>query len=77
MEALGKARVVIEDGQVVEVGEPIIKYCPLFKKHRGIQELNEETIRENIEFRIKSFGMCTESRKTRMRDFLNFGGGDI
>ena len=73
MEALGKSRVVIEDGQVVEVGEPVIRYCPLFKKHRGIEELNEETIRANMEYRIRSFGMCTESRKTRMRDFLNFG----
>jgi len=73
MEALGKARVVIEDGKVIEVGEPVIRYCPLFKKHRGIEELNAETIRANMEFRINSFGMCTEFRKTRMRDFLNFG----
>ena len=40
MECLGKSRVVIEDGKVVEVGEPRVKSCPLFKKHRGIDELN-------------------------------------
>ncbi len=77
MECLGKSRVVIEDGKVVEVSEPMIKVCPLFKKHRGIDELNKDTIRENIEYRINKFGMCTENRETRMRDFLSFGISEI
>ena len=77
MECLGKARVVIEDGKVVEVGEPMVKVCPLFKKHRGIDELNKDTIKENIEYRINKFGMCTENRETRMRDFLSFGISEI
>ena len=77
MECLGKSRVVIEDGKVVEVGEPRVKTCPLFKKHRGIDEFNEDTIRENIEYRIGKFGMCTERRETRMRDFLSFGISEI
>ncbi len=77
MECLGKSRVVIEDGKVVEVGEPMVKTCPLFKKHRGIDEFNEDTIRENIEYRIGKFGMCTERRETRMRDFLSFGISEI
>ena len=38
IEALGKTRVVIEDGKVAEVGEPEVDYCPLFAKHRGIQK---------------------------------------
>ena len=76
-EALGKTRIVIEDGKIVEVGEPLVRYCPLFKKHRGIEEFNDETIRKNIEFRIDKFGMCTESRETRMKDFLNFGISEI
>jgi putative methanogenesis marker protein 8 len=76
-EALGKARVVIVDGKVTEVGEPLVRYCPLFKKHRGIEEFNEVSIRENMEFRIGRFGMCTESRETRMKDFLSFGISEI
>ena len=36
MECLGMSRVVIEDGKVVEVSEPKVKHCPLFKKYRGI-----------------------------------------
>jgi len=73
IEALGKARVVVRDGKVVEVGEPKINYCPLFDKHRGIKEITPEAVKENIEFRIKDFGMCTPERKLRMKDFLSFG----
>lgn len=73
MECLGMSRVTIEDGKVVEVTEPRVKYCPLFAKHRGIQELNKDTVKENIEYRIKTFGMCTENRETTMNNFLSFG----
>mgnify|MGYP000902855553 CR=1 FL=1 len=73
IEALGKTRVVVRDGKVVEVGEPEINYCPLFDKYRGIKELTPEAIKENIEFRIKDFGMCTGDRVLRMKDFLSFG----
>lgn len=73
MECLGMSRVTIEDGKVTEVTEPRVKFCPLFAKLRGITELNEDTIRENIEFRIDSFGMCSEDRETEMDDVLSFG----
>jgi putative methanogenesis marker protein 8 len=73
IEALGKTRVVIKNGKIIEIGEPKIKYCPLFDKYRGIKELTSDTVRENIEFRIKDFGMCTSRRKLRMKDFLSFG----
>lgn len=73
IEALGKTRVVVRDGKVVEVGEPKINYCPLFDKHRGIKDITSEAVRKNIEFRIQDFGMCTPERKLRMKDFLSFG----
>lgn len=73
IEALGKTKIVVRNGKVVEVGEPKINYCPLFDKYRGIKEITPETAKENIEFRIKDFGMCTSKRKLRMKDFLSFG----
>lgn len=73
IEALGKTRIVVKNGKVVEVGEPKINYCPLFDKYRGIKEITPETAKENIEFRIQDFGMCTADRKLRMKDFLSFG----
>lgn len=77
IEALGKTRVVIEDGKIVEVGEPMVKYCPLFHKHRGIEEITSEIVRQNVEFRIKDFGMCSPQRKLRMRDFLSYGVSEL
>lgn len=73
MECLGLSRVTIEDGKVVDVTEPVVRYCPLFAQKRGMDELTTEAIRANIEYRISSFGMCTEDRVTEMRDFLSFG----
>lgn len=73
IEALGKTKIVVRNGKVVEVGEPKINYCPLFDKYRGIKEITPEAAKENIEFRIKDFGMCTSQRKLRMKDFLSFG----
>lgn len=77
MECLGMSRVVIEDGKVIEVGEPVVKFCPLFKKYRNIDEITPDVVRSNIEFRIDSFGMCTDDREIRMKDFLSFGISEI
>lgn len=77
IEALGCTRIVIEDGKIVEIGQPRATFCPLFLKTRGITELNEESIRKNIEFRIQDFGMCMPNRKMRMRDFLSYGVSEL
>lgn len=78
MEALGKTRVVVKNGEVVEVGEPVIKYCPLFAKHRGITEITKESIKKNIEFRIKDFGLFTENRVVEVEDcIVGFGTSEI
>lgn len=77
MEALGRARVVIEDGKVVEIGEPRVKYCPLFKDLKDIDEFDDASIRENIEYRIRDFGMCCENRKIRMGYLVKFGISEI
>ncbi|MGL4669345.1 MAG: methanogenesis marker 8 protein [Methanobacteriaceae archaeon] len=73
IEAIGKAKVTIENGKVTEVTEPQVEYCPLFHKHRGIEKIDKEIIKKNIEFRIKDFGMCKPTRQLRMKDFLSFG----
>ncbi len=77
IEGLGKARIVIRDGKVVEVGEPLIGYCPIFDKHRGIKKLDKESIAQNMQFRIEDFGMCTSRRVLKLKDFLSFGVSEI
>lgn len=77
IEALGRAKITVQDGKVVDVGEPMIEYCPLFHKHRGIEKLTPEEIKKNIQFRIDDFGMCTKDRVLRLKDFLSFGISEI
>lgn len=77
IEAMGKSKIHIKKGKVVEVSKPEIDYCPLFEKYRGIKKLDSDSITENIEFRIEDFGMCTPDRVLRMKDFLSFGVSEI
>ncbi|MHC1602646.1 MAG: methanogenesis marker 8 protein [Methermicoccaceae archaeon] len=73
MEALGRARVVVRDGKVVEVGEPLIDYCPIFHAALGIERITKEAVKENIEFRIREVGMFTPERKFETEKFVSFG----
>lgn len=77
IEALGKTEVVIENGEVTSVGEPLVDYCPIFDKIDDVKHLTPEFIKWNIEKRIREFGMCTPERVVRMKDFLSFGISEI
>lgn len=76
MEILGKARVVVENGEVVEVSEPLISWCPIFDKARGITEITKEEIKKNMEFRIRDFGLFTSKRQLDMDIFVGFGASE-
>ena len=76
MELQGKTKVVIENGKVVEVGEPVTEYCPIFDKVRGVKKFTPETVKENIEFRIRDFGIFTEERQLEMEIFVGFGASE-
>jgi putative methanogenesis marker protein 8 len=77
MEALGRSRVVVEDGRVVEVGESLINYCPIFAKAHGIQQIDPDVVKANIEFRIRDFSMCTGERDIEMEIFVGFGASEV
>jgi len=78
MELLGKARVVVKDGKVVEVGLPEVEWCPLFDKLRGIRKITPEEIRKNIEFRISDFGLFTDKRQLLELDtYVAFGASEV
>ena len=76
MEALGKTRVVVENGKVIEVNEPMTEYCPIFDKVRGIKKFTSQSAKENIEFRIKDFGLFTKDRAIEMEIFVGFGASE-
>ena len=79
IEAIGRTRIVIRDGRVVEVGAPCITDCPLARRFAvPVTDFTPEAIRANIENRIRSFGMCTGKREvTDDRDFVGFGASEL
>jgi len=78
IEALGKVRVVIKNGEITEIGPQIgVEYCPMFHAMHGIKKLDEEFIQKNINFRIKDFGMCTSKRIIEMDDAITVGISEI
>jgi putative methanogenesis marker protein 8 len=79
IEAIGRSRVVIRNGRVVEVGEAQITDCPLAKRFAyPIPAITKDSIKMNIEHRIKAFGMCTENREVLdTREFVGFGASEL
>lgn len=79
IEAIGRSRIVIRNGRVVEVGEAQITDCPLAKRFAyPIPAITKDSIKMNIEHRIKAFGMCTENREVLdIREFVGFGASEL
>lgn len=78
MELLGKSKAVVRDGKIVEVTEPKISYCPLFKKLHGIEKITVEEVVKNLGYRIENFGLFTANRKIlEERTFATFGASEI
>jgi len=78
MELVGKTRVVVKDGKVVEVGEPEVEWCPLFAKLRGVHNITSEEVKKNMEFRISDLGMFTARRQLLGLDtYVAFGASEI
>jgi putative methanogenesis marker protein 8 len=79
IEAIGRTRIVIRDGRVVEVGEPQISDCPLAKRFAyPIPAITRDAIKANIEHRIEAFGMCTPEREVcDRREFVGFGASEL
>lgn len=79
IEAIGKCRIVVQNGKVVSVGDPIIADCPLAKRFAfPVPKILKDSVRENIEHRIKSFGMCTPAREVLdTRPFVGFGASEL
>jgi putative methanogenesis marker protein 8 len=77
IELVGKTRVVIKDGKVIEVGQPVVEWCPIFAKARGIQRITPEEVKKNMEFRISDFGMFTDRRQLELEDFVGFGASEV
>lgn len=79
LEAIGRCRVIIRNGRVVEVGEAQITSCPLTRKFAfPLSAIDKESVKANIEHRIRAWGMCTPQREvTDTRPFVGFGASEV
>lgn len=77
MELFGKTRIVVKDGEVVEVGEPVADWCPVFDKVAEVSKLTKEEAKKNMEYRIRELGMFTPKRRFDHGVFVNFGVSEI
>ncbi len=77
MELFGKTRVVVKNGKVVEVGEPVADWCPVFSKVADVQRLTSIEAKKNMEYRIRELGMFTPQRRFDHGVFVNFGVSEI
>ncbi|OPX65594.1 methanogenesis marker 8 protein [Methanoregula sp. PtaB.Bin085] len=79
LEAIGRCRVVIRNGKVVEVGEGKISSCPLAKRFaHPVPEITREAVKANIEHRINTWGMCTPDRNVLdTKEFVGFGATEL
>ncbi len=79
IEAVGRSKIVIKNGNVAEVSVSRLRQCPLAKKFaRPINEITPEEVKANIEHRMDSWGMCRPNRKvTGTVDFVGFGASEL
>ena len=79
IEAIGKCRIVVRNGVVVEVGPPLIRECPLARRFaRPVHPITPEAVRANIEHRIRSFGMCSADRQVLSSgEYVGFGASEL
>jgi putative methanogenesis marker protein 8 len=79
IEAIGRSRIVIRDGAIVEIGEAQVRECPLAKRFaHPVPKITQENVRANIEHRMKVFGMCTPNRDVLdNKEFVGFGATEL
>ena len=79
IEAIGRSRIVIRDGVIVEIGEARVRECPLAKRFAyPVPKITQENVRANIEHRMKAFGMCTPDRDVLdKKEFVGFGATEL
>jgi len=79
IEAVGRSKIIVKNGNVAEVSVSHLRQCPLAKKFAlPINEITPDAVKENIEHRIRSWGMCRPDRKiTGTVDFVGFGASEL
>jgi putative methanogenesis marker protein 8 len=75
---VAKSRVLVEDGKVEVLTDPLVKSCPLRSHLYGCVEENRETVKRVLESHIKDLGMYTADRNFNLVDDpVSFGASEM
>jgi putative methanogenesis marker protein 8 len=79
IEAVGRSKIIIKNGNVAEVSVSRLRQCPLAKKFAlPVNEITPDAVKANIEHRMDSWGMCRPHRKIcGTMDFVGFGASEL
>jgi len=79
IEAIGKSRIVVRDGKIVEVGSAVITTCPLAERFAiPVHLITPDAVRDNFSNRISAYGMCTNAREVLgSGEFVGFGASEL
>lgn len=78
IELAGKARVIIKNGEVVEVGEPLVKSCPLWRDLFKLETFTKEFILDRVQHvMIDKRGLFTERRTFELLPEVDFGVSEM
>ena len=59
---IGKGKVVISNGKVISISEPLVKYCPIHEAWIGQKDHSVKSITKHTQWKIRDFGLCTKKR---------------
>lgn len=79
IEAIGKSRIVIRNGEIIEIADALITTCPLAERFaKPVHLITPEAVRESFSNRISAFGMCTNAREVLgSGEFVGFGASEL
>ncbi|MCX6700942.1 MAG: DUF2099 family protein [Methanomicrobiales archaeon] len=79
IEAIGKSRILIRDGKIIDVGRAMIATCPLAERFaRPVHLITPGAVEENFSNRMAVYGMCTNAREVLgSGEFVGFGASEL
>ena len=79
IETIGKTRICVRNGEIIDIGKPAIETCPLAERFAiPVHRITPEAVSENFSNRISSYGMCTPERQVRgSGEFVGFGASEL
>lgn len=75
---MAKALILIKDGEILVLGDPLIKSCPLRKELYGCEQESKETVKRVLRKHMDEYGMYGPNRVLESHEKpVSFGASEI